>query len=57
MGTQAISAVAPGRIAVGGDSAGGTYAAVLALMGRDGALAPACHQTLLYPVLDIAGRE
>ena len=43
----------PNRIAVGGDSAGGTLAAVLALMGRDGDLPPPIHQTLLYPAVDI----
>lgn len=46
-------AIAPGRIAVGGDSAGGNLAAALALMGRDG-LAPATmYQALIYPVLDL----
>ena len=43
----------PARIAVGGDSAGGTLAAVLALMGRDGLLPPPIQQTLLYPAVDI----
>lgn len=43
----------PRRIAVGGDSAGGTLAAVLALMGRDGSIPPPIHQTLIYPVVDI----
>jgi acetyl esterase len=44
----------PERIAVGGDSAGGNLAAVLALMGRDGALPPAFYQLLLYPAVDLA---
>lgn len=41
------------RIAVGGDSAGGNLAAVLALLGRDGAIPAPIQQTLLYPVVDI----
>ena len=45
--------VAPGRIAVGGDSAGGNLAAVLALMGRDGDVPESMFQALLYPVLDL----
>lgn len=42
------------RIAVAGDSAGGTLAAVTALMARDGELPALCYQALLYPVLDLA---
>jgi len=45
--------VDPGRIAVGGDSAGGNLAAVLALMGRDGTVPRAMFQALLYPVVDL----
>ena len=45
--------IAPGRIGVGGDSAGGNLAAVLALMARDGTLPPALFQVLLYPVTDL----
>lgn len=41
------------RIAVGGDSAGGNLAAVLALMGRDGAVPASVFQLLLYPALDM----
>ena len=44
----------PARIAVGGDSAGGTLAAVLALMGRDGSGPAPMFQLLLYPVTDLA---
>lgn len=41
------------RLAVGGDSAGGNLAAVLALLSRNGELPPLIHQTLIYPVLDL----
>ena len=47
-------AVDPARIAVGGDSAGGNLAAVLALMGRDGSLPAPGFQMLLYPATDMA---
>lgn len=46
--------VDPARLAVGGDSAGGNLAAVLALMGRDGAAPASACQLLLYPVVDLA---
>ncbi len=46
-------AIAPDRIGIGGDSAGGNLAAVLALMARDGAAPPLAHQALLYPVVDL----
>jgi acetyl esterase len=42
-----------GRIAVGGDSAGGNLAAVMALMARDGALPPVAFQLLIYPATDM----
>jgi len=45
------------RIAVGGDSAGGNLAAVLAIMARDGAAPKVGFQLLLYPVTDIAGER
>ena len=41
-----------GRIAVGGDSAGGTMAAVTALRVRDEGGPAVCAQLLLYPVTD-----
>lgn len=41
------------RIAVGGDSAGGNLAAVLALMSRDGSLPELRAQCLIYPALDV----
>lgn len=43
------------RIAVGGDSAGGNLAAVMALMGRDGSVPAPGFQLLLYPATDMAG--
>jgi acetyl esterase len=46
----------PARVAVGGDSAGGNLAAVIALMARD-AIVPAIRfQLLIYPATDMAGR-
>jgi acetyl esterase len=45
--------IAPERIGVGGDSAGGNLAAVLALMARNGDVPPVVHQALLYPVVDL----
>jgi acetyl esterase len=41
------------RIAVGGDSAGGNLAAVIALMARNGDLPPVVFQVLVYPVTDL----
>jgi acetyl esterase len=46
----------PGRVAVGGDSAGGNIAAVLSLLGRE-AGQQAAMQLLIYPVTDIVGGE
>ena len=40
------------RIAVGGDSAGGNLAAVVALVARDEGLPAPVHQLLVYPVTD-----
>jgi acetyl esterase/lipase len=46
--------VDPGRIAVGGDSAGGNLATVVSLMAaRDGTIKIVC-QVLLYPTTDLA---
>ncbi|MEB0134012.1 alpha/beta hydrolase [Actimicrobium sp. CCC2.4] len=45
--------IARDRIAVGGDSAGGNLAAVLALMGRDGTAPRTMFQALIYPVVDL----
>jgi acetyl esterase len=41
------------RLAVGGDSAGGNLAAVLAILGRDGVVPAPLVQLLLYPVVDL----
>ncbi|HEY1933350.1 MAG TPA: alpha/beta hydrolase [Acetobacteraceae bacterium] len=41
------------RVAVGGDSAGGNLAAVMALMARDGTLPPLVFQLLIYPATDM----
>jgi acetyl esterase len=41
----------PGRLAIGGDSAGGNLAAVVATMG----VAPVRYQLLVYPVTDVRG--
>ncbi len=50
---QQALGIAPGRIGIGGDSAGGNLAAVLALMARDGSAPPLMFQALLYPALDL----
>jgi acetyl esterase len=41
------------KVAVGGDSAGGNLAAVMALMARDGTLPPLAFQLLIYPSTDM----
>jgi acetyl esterase len=45
--------VDPSKVAVGGDSAGGNLAAVMALMSRDGTLPPVAFQLLIYPATDM----
>jgi acetyl esterase len=45
------------KLAVGGDSAGGNLAAVVALMARDAGGPPIALQALLYPVTDVAAES
>ncbi len=52
-GNAAELGIDPARIAVGGDSAGGNLAAVLAIMGRDGLAPASVFQMLLYPAVDL----
>jgi acetyl esterase len=42
----------PGRLVVAGDSSGGNFAAVVALMARDRGGPPIAYQYLIYPVAD-----
>jgi len=42
----------PGKLAVGGDSAGGNLAAAVAMMARDGGGPKLAFQLLIYPVTD-----
>jgi acetyl esterase/lipase len=44
--------VDPKRIAIGGDSAGGGHAAMLAIAARDRGEVPIAFQLLIYPMLD-----
>jgi len=45
-------ALDPTRLAVGGDSAGGNLAAVVAIAARDAGDLPIAHQLLIYPATD-----
>ena len=53
LGNAVSLAIDPARAAVGGDSAGGNIAAVMALMARDGYLPKFAFQLLIYPVVDM----
>lgn len=46
----------PLRIGVGGDSAGGNLAALVALRSRDEGIPQSALQVLLYPVLDLSAK-
>ncbi len=46
----------PGRVAVGGDSAGGNLATVVSLRARDEGERPPALQLLLYPITNFAGQ-
>ncbi|WP_081286425.1 alpha/beta hydrolase [Mycobacterium asiaticum] len=48
--------VDPSRVGVGGDSAGGTLAALVTLRCRDDGIPQPALQVLLYPALDLAGQ-
>jgi len=60
IGNAAALGIDPGRMAVGGDSAGGNLAAVVAMLFRDRERASPqgagglCYQLLLYPATDLA---
>lgn len=53
LGNAAELRIDPTRAAVGGDSAGGNIAAVMALMARDAYLPKVAFQLLIYPVTDM----
>ena len=46
--------LAAGRLAVGGDSAGGNLAAVISLMARDAGAPKIAYQMLFYPGIDLS---
>lgn len=50
-------AIREDMLAVGGDSAGGNLAAVLAIMSRDGLVPPLVFQALIYPAVDLTARS
>ncbi len=56
-GNAASLGVDAGRLAVGGDSAGGNLAAVVTLLARDHGTQRIGHQLLIYPATDAAMRH
>jgi acetyl esterase len=54
LGHAAALGADPSRIGVGGDSAGGNLAALVALRSRDEGIRQPALQVLLYPVLDLS---
>jgi acetyl esterase len=56
-GNAAALGVDPGRLAVGGDSAGGNLAAVVSLLARDHGGPRITSQLLIYPATDAAMRH
>jgi acetyl esterase len=49
--------VDPARLAIGGDSAGGNLAAVVAILARDAGDLPIAYQLLIYPATDMRRRH
>ena len=56
-GNAASLGIDAGRLAVGGDSAGGNLAAVVSLLARDHGTPRIGHQLLIYPATDAAMRH
>ena len=56
-GNAAALGIDPGRLAVGGDSAGGNLAAVVSLLARDRGRPRISCQLLIYPAMDAAMRH
>jgi acetyl esterase len=56
-GNAAALGADPGRLAVGGDSAGGNLAAVVSLLARDHGAPRIGYQLLIYPATDAAMRH